>query len=124
MAARTGTAAYGRDPRAREQLVLQHLPLVQHVLGRLAVGLSSVIDREDLLAHGVIGLIQAIDRYNPSLGVPFAAYATIRIRGAILDAVRSLDIMTPTARTDDQSSDRNAWPPAHRRRDSDRSRTR
>jgi RNA polymerase sigma factor for flagellar operon FliA len=91
-------AAYTRDPVGREQLILQHIPLVHHVIGRLAIGLPSVVDREDLVAHGVVGLIQAIDRFDPSQGVPFAAWASIRIRGAVLDAIRALDIMSPQSR--------------------------
>ena len=98
--ARTATAAYAyaANPAERDQRIAQHLPLVHHVLGRLAIGMAAVLDREDLVAHGVVGLIQAIDRYNPALGVPFAAYATMRIRGAILDAIRALDPVSPSAR--------------------------
>ena len=95
---RGSAAAYASDPAGREQTILQHIPLVHHVIGRLAIGMPGVIDREDLVAHGVVGLIQAIDRYDPTQGVPFAAWATIRIRGAVLDAIRSLDIVTPAAR--------------------------
>lgn len=91
-------AAYASDPARREQLVLQHLPLVHHVIGRLAIGMPGVMDREDLVAHGVIGLIQAIDRYDPSQGVPFAAWASIRIRGAVIDAIRALDVINPATR--------------------------
>ncbi len=91
-------AAYAHDPIGREQLIVQNLPLVHHIIGKLAIGFPSVFDREDLVAHGVIGLIQAIDRFDPSQGVPFGAWASIRIRGAVLDAIRSLDIMSPSAR--------------------------
>jgi|GEM_PF-663679 len=95
---RSGAAVYQGDPVGREQLILQYVPLVHHVIGRLAIGLPGVLDREDLVAHGVIGLIQAIDRYDPSKGVPFAAWMTIRIRGAVLDALRSLDLLNQTDR--------------------------
>lgn len=99
MAVRRGSvASYNTDPVGREQTILQHLPLVHHVIGRLAVGMPGVLEREDLVAHGVVGLIQAIDRYDPAQGVPFAAWATIRIRGAIIDAVRALDIVNPATR--------------------------
>ncbi len=99
MAIRRGSVAcYTADPVGREQTILQYLPLVHHVIGRLAVGMPGVLDREDLVAHGVVGLIQAIDRYDPAQGVPFAAWATIRIRGAIIDAVRALDIVNPATR--------------------------
>src|SRR5579883_279954 len=95
---RGGAAAYASDPVRREQLILQHMPLVHHVIGRLAIGMPGVLDREDLVAHGVIGLIQAIDRYDPGQGVPFAAWAGIRIRGAVIDAIRALDIVNPATR--------------------------
>jgi RNA polymerase sigma factor for flagellar operon FliA len=99
MSVRRGSiAGYHADPIGREQAILQHIPLVHHVIGRLAIGMPGVLDREDLVAHGVVGLIQAIDRYDPTQGVPFAAWATIRIRGAIIDAVRALDIVSPATR--------------------------
>jgi RNA polymerase sigma factor for flagellar operon FliA len=95
---KASSSGYGRDPVAREQLILQHLPLVHHVIGRLAMSLPGVLDREDLAAHGVVGLIQAIDRYDPSQGVPFASWAAIRIRGAVIDAVRALELVNPATR--------------------------
>ncbi len=90
--------AYNQDPIGREQLILQYLPLVHHVIGRLAIGMPGVLDREDLVAHGIVGLIQAIDRFDSSRGVPFAAWVQIRIRGAVLDAVRALDLLNPIIR--------------------------
>jgi len=90
--------AYNQDPVGREQLILQYLPLVHHVIGRLAMGIPGVLDREDMVAHGTVGLIQAIDRYDDSKGVPFVAWVQIRIRGAVLDAIRALDILNPVAR--------------------------
>jgi RNA polymerase sigma factor for flagellar operon FliA len=99
MSVRRGAAAvYASDPVGREQLILQNIPLVHHVVGRLAIGMPGVVDREDLVAHGVIGLIHAVDRYDPSHGVPFAAWATIRIRGAVIDAIRALDLVNPATR--------------------------
>jgi RNA polymerase sigma factor FliA len=78
------------DPSSREQLILQHTPLVKYVIGRLAIHLPKVLDYEDLLAYGTLGLIQAFDRYDPGRGVKFESYAMIRIRGSILDALRAL----------------------------------
>lgn len=99
MAGRRGTTtAYAVDSTAREQLILQHLPLVHHVIGRLAIGLPAIVDREDLVAHGVIGLIQAIDRFDPTQGVPFGPWASIRIRGAVIDALRALDLIGQSTR--------------------------
>ena len=78
------------DPASREELILQHTPLVKYVIGRLAIHLPQVLDFEDVLAYGTMGLIQALDRYDPSRGVKFESYAVMRIRGAILDALRAL----------------------------------
>ncbi len=78
------------DPESREQLIIQHTPLVKYVIGRLAIHLPQVIDYEDVLAYGTLGLIQALDRFDPTRGVKFQSYAVMRIRGAILDALRAL----------------------------------
>jgi RNA polymerase sigma factor for flagellar operon FliA len=80
----------GADADSREQLILQHTPLVKYVIGRLAIHLPQVLDFEDVLAYGTLGLIQALDRFDPSRGVKFQSYAVMRIRGAILDALRAL----------------------------------
>lgn len=78
------------DSESREQIILQHTPLVKYVIGRLAIHLPQILDFEDVLAYGTLGLIQALDRYDPSRGVKFESYAVMRIRGAILDALRAL----------------------------------
>jgi RNA polymerase sigma factor for flagellar operon FliA len=78
------------DPALRDQLILQYAPLVKYVVGRMVVSLPGLLSNEDILSYGTIGLIQAVDRYDPSQGVKFETYAIRRIRGAILDAIRSL----------------------------------
>lgn len=78
------------DPACRDQLILQHTPLVKYVIGRLAIHLPQVLEFEDLLGYGTLGLIQAFERFDPSRGVKFESYAVMRIRGAILDALRAL----------------------------------
>ncbi len=87
-----------RDPAIREQLVLQYAPLVKYVAGRLAIMLPRVMDSDDVISSGVLGLIEAIDRYDPTTGVKFETYAISRIRGAILDELRSLDWIPRSAR--------------------------
>lgn len=87
-----------RDPAVREQLVLQYAPLVKYVAGRLAIMLPRVMDSDDVLSSGVLGLIEAIDRYDPTTGVKFETYAIARIRGAILDELRALDWIPRSAR--------------------------
>jgi len=91
----TPTATWSRyltdgDTASREQLIVQHLPLVKYVIGRLAIHLPQVLDYEDLLGYGTLGLMQALDRFDPARGVKFESFAVMRIRGAILDALRAL----------------------------------
>lgn len=72
----------------REQLIVEHLSLVRHIAGRLAVRLPSFIAQEDLEGWGVFGLIEAVEKYDPNYGTDFRTFAYHRIRGAILDEVR------------------------------------
>lgn len=87
-----------RDPSVREQLILQYAPLVKYVVGRLAIMLPRILDSDDVLSIGTMGLIEAVDRFDPSTGVKFQTYAISRIRGAILDELRSLDWIPRSAR--------------------------
>ncbi len=87
-----------RDPALREQLILQYAPLVKYVVGRLAIMLPRVVDSDDVLSSGSLGLIEAIDRFDPSTGVKFETYAISRIRGSIIDELRSLDWIPRSAR--------------------------
>ena len=79
-----------RDRELRDQLIMQYAPLVKYVAGRMVVSLPGLINNEDILSYGTIGLIQAVDRFDPSQGVKFETYAIRRIRGSIIDAIRSL----------------------------------
>ena len=82
------------DREAKEALILEYLPLVKRVAGRLAVGLPSHVEEEDLAACGVIGLLEALERYNPARGeASFKTFATWRIRGAMLDELRKITWM-------------------------------
>ncbi len=73
---------------ARDELVLSHLWLVRHVVGRLLARLPAGIDKENLEAAGVLGLVEASSRFDCSRGVDFKAYSSVRIRGAVLDELR------------------------------------
>jgi RNA polymerase sigma factor FliA len=84
------------DLSARGELVSRYVPLVKYVIGRMAVSPSGAMDVDDVLAAGTIGLLHAVDRFNPDQGVRFETYALQRIRGAIIDAIRSL---SPISRT-------------------------
>ena len=87
-----------RSRQARDQLVVQYAPLVKYVVGRLAISLPAVLDSDDVLSYGIIGLMHAISRFDPDRGIKFESYAVPRIRGAIVDALRSLDPVSRTAR--------------------------
>ena len=80
-----------RDPRSRERLIVHYSPLVKFVAGRLGAGLPDSVDVGDLVGSGVFGLMDAIDRFDAERGVKFETFAIPRIRGAILDGLRSLD---------------------------------
>ncbi|MDN5346767.1 MAG: polymerase sigma factor FliA [Clostridia bacterium] len=71
-----------------QELVLQYLPLVRYIVSRLVVNPPPYLDQEDLLSYGIIGLLEALQRYEPGRGVKFSSFAAQRIRGAVLDALR------------------------------------
>ncbi len=75
----------------KEEIVLEHTPLIRYIVNRIAVRLPSHIDLDDLHNTGVIGLMDAIEKYDPSKNCKFKTYAEFRIKGAILDQLRSLD---------------------------------
>ena len=79
------------DRSLRDRLVLQYAPLVKYVAGRVRSGLPQSVDGADLTSEGVIGLIDAIDKFEPERGLQFQTYAVPRIRGAILDSLRAAD---------------------------------
>jgi RNA polymerase sigma factor FliA len=79
------------DPEARDRLVLAHVSLVKILAQRLAHRLPPSVELNELMSVGVLGLVEAANRYQPALGVPFDAFARRRIHGAMLDALRNLD---------------------------------
>ena len=81
-----------RDPALREQLVLQYTPLVKFVVNSMSMPLPRVTDMEDIMGYGIIGLVHAVDRFDPSRGVKFETYAIQRIRGSMIDALRDLNV--------------------------------
>ncbi|MGE3310457.1 MAG: FliA/WhiG family RNA polymerase sigma factor [Limisphaerales bacterium] len=84
-------AGSGHGSPAEVQLVEQHLPLVRTVVGRVAMSLPPHVDAEDLHSAGMVGLLNAVRRYDAASGVAFETYARLRIRGAVLDELRRLD---------------------------------
>jgi RNA polymerase sigma factor for flagellar operon FliA len=85
-----------RSPEIRHRLILSYLWLVKYLAGRLAVRLPSCLSQEDLESCGIFGLIEAIDKFDPDLGHNFEAYATTRVRGAMLDELRRANWMPRT----------------------------
>jgi RNA polymerase sigma factor for flagellar operon FliA len=79
------------DKRVRDRLILTYAPLVKYVAGRLGSGLPAHVDEGDLVSYGLLGLIGAIERYEPDRDVKFETFAIARIKGAIIDELRALD---------------------------------
>ena len=79
------------DPHARERLVLAYSPLVKYVAGRMASGLPAHVEEADLISYGLLGLISAIERFDPAREIKFETFAVTRIKGSIIDELRSLD---------------------------------
>jgi RNA polymerase sigma factor for flagellar operon FliA len=80
-----------RSPELRAELINKYAPLARFIVGRLGIPPSSLLDAEDLVSYGIIGLINAVDRYDPARGVRFESFATPRIRGAVIDQLRQLN---------------------------------
>jgi RNA polymerase sigma factor for flagellar operon FliA len=80
-----------KSPANREAIILRYAPLVKYVAGRVAIGLPSNVEFDDLVSFGVFGLMDAIEKFDPLRGIKFETYAIARIRGAILDGLRSND---------------------------------
>src|SRR3954467_7561139 len=79
------------DQRARERLVVAYSPLVKYVSGRMASGLPAHVEEADLISYGLVGLISAIERFDIEREIKFETYAITRIKGSIIDELRSLD---------------------------------
>jgi RNA polymerase sigma factor FliA len=86
-----------RRPWLRKELITEYAPLVRFVVSRLGIPSTSLLEAEDLVSYGMIGLINAIDRFDPSRGVRFEAFATSRIRGAVIDQLRALNWLPRSA---------------------------
>ncbi len=83
----------GTDPGERDRMILEHLPLLHHIVGRMCFDIPGSIEREDLFGWGMLGLIGAADSWDESRGLKFSTYAFPRIRGAILDELRRQDFL-------------------------------
>ena len=91
--------SFGKDSHLlRDQIINEYLPYVKRIVNRIAVHLPATIEVDDLINVGVIGLIQAIERYDPSRDNKFITYAVFRIKGAVLSELRSRDFLGRTTR--------------------------
>lgn len=87
-----------KSPEIREKLILEYTPLVKLVAGRLSMYLGYNVEYDDLVSYGIFGLIDAIDKFDCMKAVKFETYASLRIRGAILDQIRKMDWIPRTIR--------------------------
>ena len=87
------------DEKARERLVVAYSPLVKYVSGRMASGLPAHVEEADLISYGLVGLISAIQRFELERDIKFETYAITRIKGAIIDELRSLDWVPRSVRS-------------------------
>ncbi|MCL2171599.1 MAG: FliA/WhiG family RNA polymerase sigma factor [Defluviitaleaceae bacterium] len=76
---------------AKDLLITHYAPMIKYIVGRLKIHIGSHADHEDLISYGIFGLIDAIDKFDPDKGVKFETYASLRIRGAIIDSLRAMD---------------------------------
>ena len=93
------STALERDQKVRDRLILTYAPLVKYVAGRLGSGLPAHVDDDDLVSYGLLGLIGAIERYDPDRDIKFETYAIARIKGAIIDELRAMDWVPRSVRS-------------------------
>ena len=87
-----------KSPELRDQIIIEYAPLVKLVAGRLSMYLGYNVEYEDLVSYGIFGLIDAIDKFDLGKEVKFETYASLRIRGTILDQIRKMDWIPRTVR--------------------------
>jgi RNA polymerase sigma factor FliA len=88
-----------KDQGVRDRLILTYAPLVKYVAGRLGSGLPAHVDENDLVSYGLLGLIGAIERFDPGRDIKFETYAIARIKGSIIDELRALDWVPRSVRS-------------------------
>ena len=98
MAGDGGPDSGARQAADREQLILEHIPLVRYLVGRISAKLPPHLDLQDLTSSAMIGLINAADRFDVSRGVLFKTFAEQHIRGTILDELRTYDVLSRSMR--------------------------
>ena len=86
-------ASMGQSDSDRDRLIIEHIPLLKHIAGRMTLDVPGSMERDDLYGFGMLGLIAAADSFDPGRGLKFSTYAYPRIRGAILDEIRRGDFL-------------------------------
>ena len=94
-----------RTPELREKIILEYASLVKVVAGRLSMYLGYNVEYEDLVSYGIFGLIDAIDKFDYGKGIKFETYASLRIRGSILDQIRKMDWIPRSVRQKQKAID-------------------
>lgn len=92
-----------KSSQLREQLIIKYAPLVKYVAGKMSIRFINYIEYDDLISYGVFGLIDAIEKFDYTKGIKFETYASIRIRGEIIDNIRKLDWVPRLIRQKSQS---------------------
>jgi len=87
-----------KSPELKEKLILEYAPIVKYQAGRLVMHVGQHVEYDDLVSYGIFGLIDAIDKFDAGKGVKFETYASLRIRGAIIDNIRKMDWVPRTLR--------------------------
>lgn len=94
-----------RDEKLREQIIIEYVPLVKLVAGRLNMYLGYTVEYDDLVSYGIFGLIDAIDKFDFDKNIKFETYASLRIRGSILDQIRKMDWIPRSVRQKQKQMD-------------------
>lgn len=97
------TYSLTKEHKIKEQLIIEYAQVVKYVAGRLSMYLGSNVEFDDLVGYGIFGLIDAIDKFDLSKGIKFETYASLRIRGAILDNIRKMDWIPRSVRKKQKS---------------------
>ncbi|MDP4093825.1 MAG: FliA/WhiG family RNA polymerase sigma factor [Bacillota bacterium] len=98
-----------KDPAIREKLIIEYSHLVKYVAGRLNIYFGSNVEYDDLVGFGVFGLIDAIDKFDVNKGVKFETYASLRIRGSIIDSIREMDWVPRSLRQKNKELEKVYW---------------
>ncbi|MCX7922401.1 MAG: FliA/WhiG family RNA polymerase sigma factor [Clostridia bacterium] len=98
-----------KDPAIREKLILEYAHLIKYVAGRLSIYFGSNVEYDDLVGFGAFGLIDAIDKFDINKGVKFETYASLRIRGAIIDSIREMDWVPRSLRQKNKELEKAYW---------------